>query len=184
MAKLPTDTLHPLSRAEWRAWLTRHHARDTGIWLISFKKGTGKPRIDYEKRVEEASCFGWMDSKPNKLDGERAMLWFATRKAGSGWSGPNKERAERTLRAGLLHSAGLAKIEQARADGPWTIPDAVEELKLPPDPVAALAVFPRGRQHIDAIPRCVKRGILEWIQAAKRTEKKPRASRRLPAGPE
>jgi uncharacterized protein YdeI (YjbR/CyaY-like superfamily) len=162
--------VHPLSRAEWRAWLAQHHGRSSGVWLVSFKKGTGQPRVEYDEAVEEALCFGWIDSKPNKLDEARSLLWFAPRKAKTGWSRPNKERVERLLAAGLLQPAGLAKIEQAQADGSWTALDAVEELQVPADLVAALVAQPPAESNFLAFPRSAKRGILEWIQNAKRPE--------------
>ena len=77
MRETPTNAIHPLTRAEWRAWLEQNHTRTEGIWLISYKKATGKSRFDYAEAVEEALCFGWIDSKGNKLDDERALLWFA-----------------------------------------------------------------------------------------------------------
>lgn len=137
---------------------------------MSYKKGTGKPRFDYDEAVEEALCVGWIDSKPNKLDEQRSMLWFAPRKPGSGWSRPNKERVARLMQAGLMHAAGLAKIEQARADGSWSALDAVEELQIPQDLLSALRALPPAEQHFMAFPRSAKRGILEWIHNAKRAE--------------
>jgi uncharacterized protein YdeI (YjbR/CyaY-like superfamily) len=141
-----------------------------GVWLISYKKATGKPRVDYNDAVEEALCFGWIDSKPNKLDDERSMLWFAPRKPGSGWSRINKERVERMIAAGLMTEVGLAKIEAAKQDGVWHALDAIEALEIPPDLEEALASYASARQHFDAFPRSVKRGILEWIATAKRPE--------------
>ena len=168
------QSVHPLTRAEWRAWLEQHHADTTGIWLITYKKATGKPRVAYEEAVEEALCFGWIDSKGNKLDEERSMLWFAPRRPGSGWSKPNKERVERLLAAGLMAPAGLAKIAAAKEDGSWAALDAVEALDVPPDLEAALAASPAAQQHWDAFPRSAKRGILEWIANAKRAETRAR----------
>lgn len=75
MAKEPPNSIHPKTRADWRAWLEQNHTQTEGVWLISYKKATGKPRFDYEEAVEEALCFGWIDSKPNKLDEERSLLW-------------------------------------------------------------------------------------------------------------
>lgn len=164
---VPPNSFHALMRAEWRAWLSEHHERKEGVWLITYKKATGKPTVDYDAAVEEALCFGWIDSKGNKLDEERTMLWFAPRKAKTGWSKPNKERIERLLAAGLLMPAGLAKIEAAKADGSWTALDAVEALEIPPDLAAALALYPNAPQYFAAFPRSVKRGILEWISTAK-----------------
>lgn len=170
MAESPANSIHPQTRAEWRAWLEEHHTQTEGVWLISYKKATGKPRFEYDDAVEEALCFGWVDSKPNKLDDERAMLWFAPRKAGTGWSKLNKTRVEKLLQAGLMTPAGLAKIEAAKQDGSWTALDAVEELTIPADLAEALAMYGAARQHFEAFPRSVKRGILEWISNAKKAE--------------
>ena len=138
MEKTPPNAVHPATRQEWRAWLEQHHQQPKGVWLISYKKATGKPRVEYDEAVEEALCFGWVDSKANKLDEERTMLWVAPRRAGSGWSRPNKERVERLLAAGLMTLAGLVKIEAAKEDGSWYALDAVEALEVPPDLAAAL----------------------------------------------
>jgi uncharacterized protein YdeI (YjbR/CyaY-like superfamily) len=168
--KAPPNSIHPKTRAEWRAWLRAHHRRRDGVWLISFKKAAGKPRIDYDEAVEEALCFGWIDSKPSKLDAERSMLWFAPRKPGTGWSRANKERVARLIASGLIMPAGLAKIEAAKQDGSWQALDSVEALEIPPDLAAALNKSPNAARHFEAFPRSAKRGILEWIGAAKRPE--------------
>lgn len=167
MKEAPSNSIHPLTRAEWRAWLAENHTRAEGIWLVSYKKATGKPRFEYDEAVEEALCFGWIDSKGNKLDEERSLLWFAPRKAKTGWSKPNKERVEKLLAAGLLAPAGLAKVEAAKADGTWTALDSIEALEIPPDLAAALAAYPTATAYFDAFPRSAKRGILEWISTAK-----------------
>jgi uncharacterized protein YdeI (YjbR/CyaY-like superfamily) len=185
MAEPPDNSVHPATRDEWRAWLEAHHARGEGVWLVSYKKAAGRPRVEYGEAVEEALCFGWVDSKPGKLDDERSMLWFAPRKSGSGWSRPNKERVERLIAEGRMAPAGLAKVEAARRDGSWTALDAAEALEVPPDLDAALAAHADARRHWDAFPRSAKRGILEWIASAKRPA--TRASRveetaRLAAG--
>lgn len=170
MVEVPPNAVHPLTRAEWRAWLAANHTRTEGVWLITYKKATGKPRIEYGEAVEEALCFGWVDSKPNKLDRERSMLYFAPRKDGSGWSRPNKDRIARMIDAGLMTPAGLAKVEAAQRDGSWTALDAIENLEYPPELEAALAENPLAQANFDAFPRSVKRGILEWIISAKRPE--------------
>ncbi len=170
MAKVPPNSIHPKTRAAWRKWLKENHGRTEGVWLISYKKGTGKPRFEYDEAVEEALCFGWIDSKPNRLDDERSMQWYAPRKAGSGWSKINKARAEKMIEAGLMARAGLAKIEAAKQDGSWNTLDAIEALGVPPDLAAALATNPNAQHYFDAFPRSVKRAILEWIASAKKTE--------------
>jgi uncharacterized protein YdeI (YjbR/CyaY-like superfamily) len=170
MTRVPPNSTHPTTRAAWREWLESHHTQAEGVWLISYKKATGKARFDYDEAVEEAICFGWIDSKVNKLDAERSMLWFAPRKPKTGWSRPNKERVERMLAAGLMHPAGLAKVKRAKADGTWSALDGVEALHVPPDLAKALAAYPGAAEYFDAFPRSVKRGILEWILVAKKAE--------------
>lgn len=163
----PENSTHPLTRAEWRAWLEVNHARAEGVWMISYKKASGKPAVTYDEAVEEALCFGWVDSKPGKLDDERTMLYFAPRKAGSGWARPNKVRVERLIGAGLMTPAGQAKIDAAKADGSWAMLDAVEDLLIPPDLAEALAGYPAAAANFAAFPRSARRGILEWIVQAK-----------------
>lgn len=156
------------SRREWRTWLEQNHTKAQGIWLITFKKHCGDKYVSYDEIVEEALCFGWVDSLPRKLDADRSMLWLSPRKPGSNWSKLNKERVEKMIAAGLMTSAGLVKIEAAKQDGSWHALDAIEALEIPPDLDAALASYTSARQHFDAFPRSVKRGILEWIANAKR----------------
>jgi uncharacterized protein YdeI (YjbR/CyaY-like superfamily) len=170
MSQAPPNSVHPKTRAEWRKWLEKNHTRTEGVWLITYKKATGKPRIEYEEAVEEALCFGWIDSKANKLDDERSMLWMSPRKPGTGWSRPNKERIERLTAAGWIAPAGLAKIEAAKKDGSWEALDAVEALEIPPDLEKAFASYGAAKQNFEAFPRSVKRAILEWISSAKKPE--------------
>lgn len=174
MAEPPPNSFHPLTRQEWRDWLSENHPRSEGVWLITYKKASGKADLAYDEAVEEALCFGWIDSKPGKLDEERSMLWVAPRKPGSNWSRSNKERVERLLAAGLMAPAGLEKVEAAKADGSWNALDAVEALEIPPDLAEALAAYPNAARHFEAFPRSVKRGILEWILNAKKPETRAR----------
>ncbi len=167
---VPPNSIQPADRVEWRAWLELRHTQPEGVWLITLKKATGKPRLEYEEAVEEALCFGWVDSKPNKLDADRSMLWMAPRKPGSGWSRLNKTRVEKLIAAGKMAPAGLAKIEAARQDGSWYALDAVENLVIPPDLEQALAANSAAAAYFEAFPRSVKRGILEWIVNAKLPE--------------
>lgn len=170
MATPPPNSVHPKSRAEWRKWLEENQARKEGIWLISYKKDTGKPRFDYDESVEEALCFGWVDSKPAKLDEERSMLWFAPRKPKTNWSKLNKDRVEKMIKAGLMAPAGLAKVEAAKKDGSWNALDGVEALEIPPDLAKVLSKNKTAKEYFEAFPRSVKRGILEWILNVKRPE--------------
>jgi uncharacterized protein YdeI (YjbR/CyaY-like superfamily) len=166
----PANSVEPRSADEWRDWLAEHHTRAEGVWLVIWKKATGRQAMDYDTQVEEALAWGWVDSKTNLLDENRSMLWFAPRKPGTGWSRPNKQRIERLIATGRLQPAGRAKVEAAQADGSWSKLDAVEDLIMPPDLTMALAARPDAARHFDAFPRSAKRGILEWIAQARRPE--------------
>lgn len=168
MRKPPPDSVHPLSAAEWRLWLKKNHKSASGVWLINYKTETGKPRMDYNTQVEEALCYGWIDSKPAKLDAERSMLWFAPRKAGSAWSKHNKDRVERLLSARRMARAGRAKLEAAKKDGSWNALDEIET--VPSDLAAMFAQYSGSEANFANFPPSVKRSILEWISHARRPE--------------
>jgi uncharacterized protein YdeI (YjbR/CyaY-like superfamily) len=127
------NSIYPLILAELRALLEQNHTCSEGVWLVTYKKATGKSRFDYYGAVKEALCFGWIGSRPNKLDEERSMLWFAPRKVGTDWSALNRQRVEELIAAGRMMPAGLAKIEAAKQDGSWTALDAIEALEIPSD---------------------------------------------------
>lgn len=168
MAKSDTyGSFQPLSRAEWRAWLEQNHAAQPGIWFVYNKKFSGLSRVEYDEAVEEALCFGWIDSKPGRVDEVRASLLFTPRKSKSGWSQTNKVRLEKLMAAGLMHPAGLAKVQAAQADGSWTLLDGSESLEMPADLLAALEALPTARQHFEAFPPGVRKAILQWIVQAK-----------------
>jgi uncharacterized protein YdeI (YjbR/CyaY-like superfamily) len=130
-------------RAAWRAWLAQHAAGSTGVWLV-YDKGPGR-RLSYDDIVEEALCFGWVDSLPRALDATHAMIYVAPRKPRSSWSRVNKARVERLIAAGAMTPAGLAVVAAARASGRWS-----------------------------AFPRSARRAILEWLDGAKRPETRAR----------
>jgi uncharacterized protein YdeI (YjbR/CyaY-like superfamily) len=159
--------VHVETRQEWRQWLSDNHGRGEGVWLVSWKRHTGRPALTYDEIVEEALCFGWIDSKAGTVDDERTMLTIAPRKPGSGWSRPNKERIVRLEASGLMMPAGAAVIERARNDGSWTKLDDVENLVVPADLASAFAANPGSAEQWDAFPRSAKRAILEWIVQAK-----------------
>ena len=107
------------TREDWRAWLEENHDREKEIWLIYYKKPSGKPRVAYDDAVEEALCFGWIDSTIRKLDEDRYMQKFTPRNPGSVWSELNKRRVEKMIREGRMTQAGLSKIEAAKKSGEW-----------------------------------------------------------------
>ena len=156
------------SRAEWRAWLAQHHATDRGAWTVTYKQGSGAgPYVAYEDLVEEALCFGWIDSIRRTVDDESSRLLMTPRKPKSAWSRPNKERVERLVAAGLMAPAGRAAIEAAKANGAWSSIDAAQDLREPDDLRTALDATPDARRYWDAFPPSARRGILEWVGNAK-----------------
>ncbi|CAN5722833.1 YdeI/OmpD-associated family protein [soil metagenome] len=158
------------SRQAWRNWLAEHHASSAGVWLVTYKQSSGKAQMTYDDAVEEALCYGWVDSTANTVDEERSMLLYTPRKPKSDWSRPNKRRIERLLANGLMMPAGQTKIDTAKEDGSWALLDAVEDLIVPDDLVAALAVNELARQGFEAFPKSVKKPLLQWVYTAKRAE--------------
>jgi uncharacterized protein YdeI (YjbR/CyaY-like superfamily) len=157
------------SRTAWRKWLMQNHSTSGSIWLVTYKKPDPR-HVPYNDVVEEALCFGWVDSLPRKLDQVRSMLLLAPRKPKSAWSKLNKQRIEKLIAAGLMQPAGLKLVEAAKQNGLWDKLNDVEELKLPDDLAKALAKNKTAAKHFEAFPRSVKRGILEWILQAKKPE--------------
>lgn len=165
------DRLWVSDRASWRAWLEENHGRDAGVWLVTFKKATGKPRVEYDDAVEEALCFGWIDSVVRTLDGERSMQLFTPRKARSPWSQSNKLRVEKLVFADLMRAAGIAKVEDAKRDGSWDAYAVAESLEEPDDLRAALAAGPgAAKTNWDAFSPASRRAILWWLHSARRPE--------------
>ncbi len=164
----PTVTAH--SRAEWRAWLQEHHASAPGVQLVYFKKGSGVPSVTYPEAVQEALCFGWIDTTRRALDAERFRQLFVPRRPKSGWSRLNKTYVEALTQAGLMAPAGLAAVEAARASGAWDRQDAGESGVIPDDLAAQLAANPAAHLHFAAFPPSIRKYILQWIAEAKRPE--------------
>ena len=149
--------VHAESRASWRAWLEANHATAPGVWLVSWRRGRG-PRVEYEDAVEEALCFGWIDSQGGNLDEERSRQYFAPRKPTSGWAATNKARVERLLADGRMAPAGLAAIERAKANGSWTLLDDVEQGVVPEDLAAGAGGAPAGLDPLRGIPEVRQAG--------------------------
>ena len=160
----------PASRAAWRQWLAEHHASAPGVWLVYGKKTSGQPSVRYAEAVEEALCFGWIDSHPRKLDADRAQLLFTPRQPKSGWSRVNKERLVRLEAAGLLLPAGLAAIARAKANGAWESLDAAEAGQVPEDLAAALAANEVAGANFVAFSLSGRQMLLSWVLGAKRPE--------------
>ena len=167
-------TIFPATRAEWRAWLEVHHTASRGVLLIYGKKGGRAGGIGYEEAVEEALCFGWIDSKAKSVDAERSLVTFTPRKPGGTWAKSNKERVARLIEQGRMTPAGMAKIEQAQADGSWDVLDALEDPTPPEDLAAALAANAEAARNFAAFSPGTRLVYLRWIRTAKRPETRAR----------
>jgi uncharacterized protein YdeI (YjbR/CyaY-like superfamily) len=155
-------------RQSWRRWLTENHGQPSGVWLV-YDKGPDR-RLTYDDIVEEALCFGWVDSRPKRIDEATAALWVAPRRPTSRWSATNKRRVEVLTEAGLMTRPGFAAVEAGKASGGWEALDEVELGVEPPDLSTALAADTAARRHWDGFPPSSRRAILEWITSAKKPQ--------------
>ncbi len=171
------ERVHPGSVVAWRSWLAAQHDAPRGVWVVTWRVGSGRSDMSYDELVTAALAYGWVDSITRKLDDERTMLYVAPRKRGSGWSRPNKERIARLEAEGGLAPPGQAVVAAARADGSWSMLDDVENLVVPPDLAAAFDAVPGSREQWDSFPRSARRGILEWLVQAKRPDTRARRVR-------
>jgi uncharacterized protein YdeI (YjbR/CyaY-like superfamily) len=167
------ETLYPKTRAAWRRWLLRHHAMKREVWLIYFKKGTGQPSVPYVEAVEEALCFGWIDSTTKTLDEARYIQRFTPRKKGSNWSAPNLERVRRLVAAGLMTPAGAVHLPSPRAAKAF---QAKHQRRLtgsttaPSDLARPLRVNEQARAHWRILTPGYRRLFVRWITDARREE--------------
>jgi uncharacterized protein YdeI (YjbR/CyaY-like superfamily) len=148
------------------AWLAANGSDSGSVWLVTFKKGRG-PHLAYADMVDMLPAHGWIDSLPRALDVDRTMHLASPRKPRSAWSAINKAKVARLAAEGRMRPAGLAAVERAKADGSWAALDGVETLEPPPDLAAALAATPEAERYFAHFPPSSRRGILEWISAAK-----------------
>ncbi len=171
MSALSTlEQVYVADRAAWRQWLAANHATSPGIWLVFDKKSSRPDRLAYGDAVEEALCYGWIDSTVRTLDDARYVQLMAPRKPKSTWSRSNKVRVERLMAQGLMAAPGLACIERARANGAWESLDAVEALVVPSDLTRALRALPAAAKNFAAFSPSARKGYLHWISQAKRPE--------------
>lgn len=154
--------------ATWRAWLEAHHATESGAWLVMNRQDAR--RTLYEATVEEALCFGWIDSTARPVDEQRSKLYFAPRKPTSGWAATNKARLKKLIAEGRMAPAGLAAVERAKANGTWELLDSVERGEVPPELAAALDARPPAAANWAAWPPGVRKQALTSIAYARRPE--------------
>ena len=170
MTKKEIEIFYPKNKQEWRIWLENNHARLENVWVVFYKKASGIPTVSWSDSVDEALCFGWIDSKKIAIDAEKSHQFFSKRKPKSTWSKINKIKVERLIAEGLMTKAGLESIEIAKQNGSWTILDDVDALVIPPDLQAAFDKYPSSREFFVSLSPSIKKMMLYWIISAKQAE--------------
>ncbi|WP_316792630.1 YdeI/OmpD-associated family protein [Pedobacter frigoris] len=164
------ETFCPANRQEWRQWLQENHRLQQSVWLVQYKQKSSKPSLSWSDAVDEALCFGWIDSTRRTIDQDSFVQVFTKRKPISNWSKINKAKIMRLTEEGLMTNAGLEIVELAKQNGSWTILDEVEELNIPEDLEKAFLAEPDSRAFFLSLSKSVKKMILQWIVLAKRQE--------------
>ena len=162
--------IYPKSLTEWHQWLAHNYTHKESIWLVLPKKDSGKAGLEIENAILEALCWGWIDSTPNKIDDNFYKVRFSKRNEKSNWSAVNKKRIAKLKKEKRLQKPGMEMIKLAKQLGTWTALDEIEKGILPNDLLEALAQHKNAKVHFEAFPFSIKRGILEWIMNAKRSE--------------
>ncbi len=169
------DPLHVTDREAWRKWLLEHHASQGEAWLVFNKKHTGAQTLSYEEAVEEALCFGWIDSIARKIDDRKYMQKFTPRRKKSEWSEINKKRARKMIKQGKMAEAGRAKIKEAKADGRWgKVRFRESPVRIPPELREALKSDPEIRDRFDSYTPAYKKMLIGWIQSPRMQETRER----------
>ena len=166
------------TRQAWRSWLDGHHDKSKGIWLAYNKKGSGKTSVAYEEALQEALCFGWIDSMVRRIDEERYAQKYTPRNLKSIWSAANKARVEKLIAEGRMSPPGMTKVESARKNGSWETLDRIDPIirtiDVPADLRAALDAEPRARDIFDGRPPSEKKLWSYWVVSAKKAETRTR----------
>lgn len=163
-------TVRARSRAEWRKWLQKNHLTSDPVWLIIYKKDSGVKTVYYPEAVDEALCFGWIDSTVNKRDEESYYQYFTKRKAKSVWSKINKNKIKTLIKDGLMTQAGLDAIAVAKKNGSWNTLNAVDSLSMSEDLKRALTNTTGAKKNWESLSDSAKKRILYWLQTAKLEE--------------
>ena len=162
-----TEIFYPESPAAWRQWLQENHNSKQSVWVVFYKKASSIPTLTWSEAVDEALCFGWIDSKKVSIDHEKSHQFFCRRKAKSTWSKINKLKIERLTAENKMTAAGLLCIDIAKENGSWTLLDTVEELLTPDDLEMEFTKYPNAKTHFDNHSKSVKKILLAWIVLAK-----------------
>lgn len=165
-----TKVFHAKTRKAWRNWLEKNHAKTKGVWLIMYHRKSKTPGVYYSDAVEEALCFGWIDSIKKKRDAESAIQFFSPRKLKSTWSKINRDRVDKLTEQGLIAPQGQAMIDHAKKSGTWTAMVDVHNMIIPPDLKAVFDKNAKAFKNFQSFPPSSKQIILGWIQNAKKPE--------------
>lgn len=164
------ESFYPENRQQWRNWLEENHMKKDAIWLVCYQIKTGKPSVSWSEAVDEALCFGWIDST-RRSSGDGSFIQFFTKRKPTGtWSKINKEKVQRLIEEGMMTEAGLSVIELAKQNGSWEILDQVEELIIFDDLELAFAQVEGSKDFFLGLSKSVKKSILHWVVMAKRPE--------------
>jgi uncharacterized protein YdeI (YjbR/CyaY-like superfamily) len=170
MTEKNIETICPQSRKQWRQWLQENHDKKQSVWLVYYKKKSNLPTLDWSEAVDEALCFGWIDSKKQSVDEEKYMQFFCRRKSNGTWSKVNKAKIQRLTEEGLMTQAGFNCIETAKLNGLWEILDEVEELIIPEDLDLEFQKRPGLKSYFLSLSMSDRRNILQWLVLAKRQQ--------------
>jgi len=170
MQKKEVETFCPASREDWRQWLIENHVSSQSVWLLQYKQKSAKPSLSWSDSVDEALCFGWIDSTRKTIDEESFMQFFTKRKPKSNWSKINKTKVERLIQEGQMAEAGFKSIEMAKKNGSWSNLDEVEELIVPSDLEQAFRAHAGSEEFYGSLSKSTKKMLLHWIYSAKRPE--------------
>ena len=160
----------PYNKKDWRKWLQLNHNKEAAVWLIFYKKKSPNYNLSWSEAVDEALCFGWIDSTKRTIDTEKYKQYFSKRKAKSNWSKINKDKVKTLIEQGLMEEEGHKSIEIAKENDSWTILDEVEALVIPDDLKEELANHEGSMEYFDSLSKSVKKILLHWVVFAKRTE--------------
>lgn len=164
------DKYCPKDKNDWRKWLKINHLQKDAIWLVFYKKSSPKYNLSWSEAVDEALCFGWIDSTKRTLDSDSYQQYFTKRKPKSNWSKINKDKVKNLIDQDLMTEAGYISIEIAKENGSWTILDGVEALITPEDLKAEFNNFTGSKEYFDSLSNSIKKGLLYWVISAKRKE--------------
>jgi uncharacterized protein YdeI (YjbR/CyaY-like superfamily) len=174
MKQKEIEQFTPSSRQEWRQWLQENHVTKQSVWLVCYKKKSKVPSISWSDAVDEALCFGWIDSVRKTIDEDRFIQFFGKRKPKGTWSKVNKEKVQKLIDEGSMSKAGLESIESAKLNGSWVILDEVEELIIPNDLEKAFKSQSGSKDFFLSLSKSVRKAILQWLVLAKLPETRQR----------